>query len=252
MKASEVVLFETELESRAAASGWNSNAQGVTKFNNSDGNSIDLIKEYGKIDLETLKNACEPFITGNQKHTRRAQNNANALECILSSLDETARKRVLAYHKDYTINKQVVFPLLYKTIMRLATLDSTATDSALRNNIRNILEYAISKNWDIDEVISYIDENYSQLKARGKSMDDANVIVMEMLSKANDASFAKYWTDKLDDYWNETEEMKEIMVETISRTRPRVLRRITNLGEPRRRMRTRVEAVLRRKIIRTL
>jgi len=146
MKALEVVLFETELESRAAASGWNSNVQGVTKFNNSDGNSIDLIKEYGKIDLETLKNACEPFITGNQKHIRRAQNNANASECILSSLDETARKRVLAYRKDYTINKQVVFPLIYTSIMRLATLDSTATDSALCNNIHSILEYAISKN----------------------------------------------------------------------------------------------------------
>ena len=40
LKSSEVTLFENELESRAAASGWNSDAQGITKFVNSDNDSI--------------------------------------------------------------------------------------------------------------------------------------------------------------------------------------------------------------------
>lgn len=77
LKPSEVTLFETELESRAAASGWNSDAQGITKFDNQNNEAVNLIQEYGKIDMATLKPLCEAFITGNQANTRRAQNNRN-------------------------------------------------------------------------------------------------------------------------------------------------------------------------------
>ena len=215
LKSSEVTLFENELESRAAASGWNSDAQGITKFVNSDNDSINLIQEYGKIDMATLKPLCESFITGNQADTRRAQNNRNASECLIASLDEEARKRVLAYRDEYTIEKQVAFPLLYKTLMRLATLDSTATDAALRANLRNCKVFAQECDWDVDKIISNIDDNFSQLKARGKSMDDAPQIILEMFSQAKDTVFAKYFADKLNDFWDETEEMKGASVETI-------------------------------------
>ena len=215
LKPSEVTLFENELESRAAASGWNSDAQGITKFDNSDNVTVNLISEYGKIDMTTLKPKCEAFITGNESNTRRAQNNRNASDCLIASLDEDARKRVLAYRDEYTIEKQVAFPLLYKTLMRLATLDSTATDAALRTNIRNCKIFAQECDWDVDKIISHVDDNFSQLKARGKAMDDAPQIILEMFSKAKDTVFAKYFTDKLNDFWDETNEMKNISVETI-------------------------------------
>lgn len=215
LKPSEVTLFENELESRAAASGWNSDAQGITKWNNSDGVAVNIIQEYGKIDMATLKPYCEAFITGNEANTRKAQNNRNASECLLASLDEDARKRVLAYRDEYTIEKQIAFPLLLKCLMRLATLDSTATDAALRANIRNCKVFAQECNWDVDKIISHIDDNFSQLKARGKAMDDAPQIILEMFSKANDNVFAKYFNNKLNDFWDQTDEMREISVENI-------------------------------------
>ena len=43
LKPSKVALFKTKLESRADASGWKSNAQGITKFDNQDNLPVNLI-----------------------------------------------------------------------------------------------------------------------------------------------------------------------------------------------------------------
>ena len=165
--------------------------------------------------MATVKPLCEAFITGNQSDTCRAQNNCNASDCLIASLNEDARKRVLAYHSNYTIDSQVAFPLLYKTLMHLATLDSTTSNAALCTNIRNCQVFAHECDCDIDKINSYIDYNFSQLKACGKSMDDAPQIILEMFSHAKDTNFAKDFKDKLDDFWDETDEMKGISVETI-------------------------------------
>ncbi len=99
--------------------------------------------------------------------------------------------------------------------MCLATLDSTANDAALCTKIPNCKVFAHECDWDVDKINSYIDDNFSQLKAHGKSMDDASQIILKMFSHAKDTNFAKYFKDKLDNFWDETNEMKGISVETI-------------------------------------
>ncbi len=57
---------------------------------------------------------------------------------------------------------------MYKTIiMRLATLDGNATITALRANLRELTQYAIKQNGNIDEIHTNFNQNYVQLKARG-------------------------------------------------------------------------------------
>ena len=55
--------------------------------------------------------------------------------------------------------------------MCLATLDNKATSETLRNNLRELPAYA-AKVKNIDEIHTYFDVNYSQLKARGEEYND--------------------------------------------------------------------------------
>jgi hypothetical protein len=141
MKANQVVIFEKELANRASMMGWDTVNQNILNFTNKDGKNISLIAEYGQIDAETLKTACETFIlaTGANSDKRAAQNNEQMWRCLYSSLTEEAKATLLTYKRDYEILvnsvPKVVTPLMYKTILRLATLDGNATVTALRANL---------------------------------------------------------------------------------------------------------------------
>ncbi len=112
--------------------GWIKGAQNSTTYLNQDCLAIDLISEYNQIDHQTLKTACKEFVketrARGQQHT--AQNNEQMWHCTNNSLTKQAKAKVLSYCKDYKIynngNKKIAAPLLYKTVMGLATLDSNA------------------------------------------------------------------------------------------------------------------------------
>jgi hypothetical protein len=65
--------------------------------------------------------------------------------------------------------------LMYKTIMRLATLDGKATVAALRANLRELTLHAIKEDGNIDKIHTYFNHNFAQLKARGQSVDDVHI-----------------------------------------------------------------------------
>ena len=129
---------------------------------------------------------------------------------------------MLAYHDDYkvllmgAIHKIIMVPLLYKMVMQLATLDFAATNAILCKNIHELTQYAITFGRDVDEIISYIDINYSQLKALGEVMADAVEHILKAFRngvKEND--FKIYFKKETDDYWDEMAEMKNILVEAL-------------------------------------
>jgi hypothetical protein len=55
----ETVVFIEDLERKADSMGWSKGTKQITKFTNRDGVDIDIIKNYGQIDMATLKTACE-------------------------------------------------------------------------------------------------------------------------------------------------------------------------------------------------
>jgi hypothetical protein len=61
-------------------------------------------------------------------------------------------------------------PLMYKIIMRLATINSVATTQTLRDNLQSLGTFAVSSN--IDKIHSKFNKNYSQLIARGATIDN--------------------------------------------------------------------------------
>jgi hypothetical protein len=98
---------------------------------------------------------------------RAAQNNHMMVQCLKKSLTVASLARLEPYHVQYMFEGVEYGPLMYKTIMRLATIDSVATTETLRANLNNLPSYAASVNGDVDIINSYFDTNYTQILARG-------------------------------------------------------------------------------------
>ena len=143
-------------------------------FLNKDNVTVDIIKSYGRIDKATLRTACERFClaAGPDSKTRAKQNNTMMSICLAKSLTADAQARLLTYRKDYLIDDVECAPLMYKVIMRLATIDSVATTQALRDNLQALGSYASTVSGDIDKINTEFDKNYSQLTHRGATIDD--------------------------------------------------------------------------------
>ena len=138
------------MESITHMIGWDSSKQEILTFTKNDEQLINIIKEYGNISKNKLLTKCDIFINGSKSNQQTAQNNIMWVECIKASLSKAARQQVLAYCDTYEIfptvatHKIVVTPLLYKKVMQLAALDSTATNATLHKNIFELTQYSIT------------------------------------------------------------------------------------------------------------
>jgi hypothetical protein len=167
MTANQTVVFTEAFLSRATAMGWNKGSKQLTTFTNSSGVSVDIIKSYGQIDEATLKTACKRFCKAGQADAESCakQNNTMMSMCLNKSLMASARASLLTYRNEYTFDGVEYAPLMYKIIMRLATIDSVATTRTLRDNLQNLGVFAVTVKGDIDKINAEFDTNYSQLLA---------------------------------------------------------------------------------------
>ncbi len=100
------------------------------------------------------------------------QNNTMMSICLATSLTADAQARLLTYRNKYTFDGVKYAPLMNKIIMRLATINSVATTQMLRDNLQSLRMHAATVSRDIDKVHNKFDNNYSQLIARGATVDD--------------------------------------------------------------------------------
>ncbi len=77
MIPNKTVVFIEALERKANSMGWSKGTKQIITFTNHDGVSVDIIKNYGQIDMATLKTACERFCKAGEADaaTRARQNN---------------------------------------------------------------------------------------------------------------------------------------------------------------------------------
>jgi hypothetical protein len=61
MTPNKTVVFVEAFKRKAKSMGWSTGTKQIINFVNSSGVSIDIIKNYGQINLVTLKTACERF-----------------------------------------------------------------------------------------------------------------------------------------------------------------------------------------------
>jgi len=120
--------------------------------------------------------------------------------CLNKSLTASAKASLLTYRNEYTFDGVEYAPLMYKIIMRLATIDSVATTQTLRDNLQNLGVFAVTVQGDIDKINAEFDTNYSQLLARGATLDDPIGILFEAYLLVPCYNFTKYIGTKHDDY----------------------------------------------------
>ncbi len=181
MTPDQTVIFVKAFRHRATTMGWNQGVMQITSFANSTGCQVDIIKSYGQINKATLKSACERFCKPGGVHSqiRAKQNNMMMIICLSKLLTADAQARLLTYRNKFTFDGVECAPLMYKTIMRLATINSITTTQTLRNNLQSLEMYAAMVSCDINKVHSKFDKNCSQLIARGTTVNDPIVILFE-------------------------------------------------------------------------
>jgi hypothetical protein len=121
-------------------------------------------------------------------------------ECIMKTLSASARAGLLPFRNEIEHNNVVYAPLLHKKVMALATIDSVATTKTLRSNLREITTYCATVKGDIEFLHSYFDTNYSQIIARGATVDDPVDILFTAYSVVPCALFRLYIKNKADQY----------------------------------------------------
>ncbi len=122
----------------------------------------------------TFRTACERFCKAGKANakSRARQNNTMMGICLLKLLTAEAQACLLTYRKDYLIDEVECAPLMYKVIMRLATINSVATTQALCDNLHALGTFASTVSGNIDKINSEFDKNYSQIIACGATVDD--------------------------------------------------------------------------------
>ncbi len=201
MTPDQTFIFVEAFHRRATTMGWNHGTRQITSFANSAGHQIN-IKSYGQINEVTLKLACERFCKpgGVNSQTREKQNNMMMSICLAKLLTADMQARLLTYWNEYTFDGVKYAPLMYKIIMRLATINSVATTQMLRDNLQSLGTYAATVSGDIDKVHSEFDKNYSPLIARGATVNDPIGILFEAYLVVPCHHFKSYICQQHEDY----------------------------------------------------
>jgi hypothetical protein len=204
MTPDQPVIFVEAFHCCATAIGWNQGAWQITTFANSAGRQVHIIKSYGQINKATLKSTCAKFYKPGEAdfQTRAKQNNTMMIIFLRKLLTADAQARLLTYRNEYTFDGVEYAPLMYKIIIRLATINSITTTQTLRNNLQLLGIYAATVSGNIDKVHNKFDKNYSQLIARGVTIDDPIGFLFEAYLVALCHNFKTYIHSQQEDYLN--------------------------------------------------
>jgi hypothetical protein len=124
MTPDQTIIFVEVFHHRATTMGWNQGMMQITSFADSAGCQVGIIKSYGQIDKATLKSACERFCKPGGVHSQTCVKQTNTMMsiCLVKLLTADAQARLLTYWNKYTFDGVEYAPLMYKIIMRLATI----------------------------------------------------------------------------------------------------------------------------------
>jgi hypothetical protein len=122
--------------------------------------------------------------------------------CLKKSLTAVSLAHLEPYQAQYIFEGVEYGPLMYKFIMRLATIDFVATTETLRANLNNLPSYAALVNGDVNLINSYFYTNYTQILARGATVDNPIAKLFDVYLSVSNYNFKQFISKKQDDYHN--------------------------------------------------
>lgn len=187
--------FLDEITEAASRLGCSTGNTSVVAYTPEDGaEPVSIIANYGMLSTERLRTLSAVFISGDQAQTRQAQNNQIMVNYVLASLTETAKKSIMTYKSEFTVDSVHSFPLLLKRIVSVPSLDNKLTNAHLREKLRG-LPGKMSE-LSIPEFNEQFTNYVTQLKSRDATIDDIESIVLDAFVNVADVRFNEYWSKK--------------------------------------------------------
>jgi hypothetical protein len=122
------------------------------------------------------------------------------VSCLSKSLTAATQAKLLICRNKYTFDGVEYTPLVYKLIMRLATIDTVTTIQALQENLQNLGTFSAMVNGDIAKICGEFGNNYSQLIVQGATLNDPIGILFKSYNVCPCSNFMKHIGHQYEDY----------------------------------------------------
>lgn len=176
--------FLYAIKERARTYGWdnilNVPINGLMKF---------LPDIYEEITIDDLTAHVEMYVDA---EGRESQNDDQLYLCITSSITEDARNRLTLKEAEYTIRGVLSGVMALKILIGLAHVDTIATIITTKTNLRALDEYMLKVGSDIAQFNVYVQQQRSNLTARGVADEDLITDLFRGYAACSDKEFKAY------------------------------------------------------------
>jgi hypothetical protein len=123
---------------RALESAWDATGADILNIPDRNGNRRNMISEYGLLSAQNIQYHAIPYHT---RQTRQAQNGVQMGQCLLNSMTEAGKIKIMKESDVYYADGILSGPLLLKLILKKAIIDLHATSANLREQLTTLDSY---------------------------------------------------------------------------------------------------------------
>ena len=208
VESQSINQFCEDLRDRAIKAGWGEGAADILTIPDTDGVDRQLITNYGQLTPQNITDHVQTYIAAQD---RRSQNAVQMYHCIMSSLTEAGKNKVLAEADKYTVNNELVGPLLFKLVVQKAIVDTRATTTHLKEQLMSLDAYMTEVNSNVALFNQHVKITVEGLTARGHTTDDIMIGLFKGYMAASDREFVRY----IKDYKNKYDDDEDITWEQL-------------------------------------
>jgi hypothetical protein len=201
--SSAVNDFKATMSLKAVVMNWN--PLFLIPNCGTSGEEVDLLKHPTKPTVAEITASAQAYISGNQVNSRKAQDNYMCCLTILASCSKNARARLYVDVEEWNLKDgndewKPTAPLLFRTLILMATSDNKATEQYYRDMLRNCWNVMVENNYDVIVFNTDFLSNYNELKERGKEWDDAITTLFEVYRAVPDHLFSEYFKTRNEEW----------------------------------------------------
>ena len=156
-----------------------------------------FLNYYGKIELETIQEWEASYC---ERTCRAAQDTVMLYRCIMNSLSDEGKAKVLIWKDEYQVNGYELGIALAKVVIRESHLDTNATVSTIRTQLSNLDKFILTIGSDITKFNQHVKLLVSSLWARKEETKDLLIYLFKAYLAVQDQVFVRYVKDKKTDY----------------------------------------------------
>jgi len=153
-----------------------------------------LVHEYGQLKIADVKVKANTFIG---KPVRMAQDDMMLFNCLMASINETARARIQLMEHEFKVGNIFSGICLLRTLIRESHIDNNATNRIVLNKLANLDEYMDAIGNDVEKFNDYVNSSIESLAARGHQVPhDLLHCLFKGYAQVKDKTFTSYIIQK--------------------------------------------------------